>query len=82
MSIKNVLIVEDDSRIAGILLKTIEKMTTTRIPTNSGEFLLCCYRSGNDNKTHLALVLGDASVDLVHHIWADRGLRNHTRWGR
>ena len=28
MSIKNVLIVEDDSRIAGILLKTIEKMTT------------------------------------------------------
>lgn len=39
----------------------IEKATCARIPTESGEFQLCYYRSNVDDKEHLALVHGDVT---------------------
>ena len=39
--------------------RTIEEVTCARIPTDSGEFQLCYYRSDIDDKEHLALVYGD-----------------------
>jgi GTP cyclohydrolase II len=37
----------------------IEKLDCARIPTDLGEFQLCVYKSGQDDKEHLALVKGD-----------------------
>ena len=39
--------------------RTVEQVTSARIPTDSGEFQLCYYRSDIDDKEHLALVYGD-----------------------
>lgn len=41
--------------------QTVEQMTCTRLPTDSGTFQLCYYRNSNDNKEHLALMLGDVA---------------------
>jgi GTP cyclohydrolase II len=40
---------------------TVEQVTCARIPTDSGEFQLCYYRSNLDDKEHLALIHGDIS---------------------
>jgi GTP cyclohydrolase II len=37
----------------------IEQQVCARIPTQEGEFQLCLYTSNQDDKEHLALVLGD-----------------------
>jgi GTP cyclohydrolase II len=37
----------------------VNRMVTARIPTDDGEYQLCLYRSNQDDKEHLALVLGD-----------------------
>ena len=39
--------------------RTVEQVTCARIPTDSGDFQLCYYRSNIDDKEHLALVHGD-----------------------
>ncbi|NKQ36772.1 MAG: GTP cyclohydrolase II [Chloroflexi bacterium] len=39
----------------------VEKITCSRIPTEQGVFQLCYYRNNQDNKEHLALILGDIS---------------------
>lgn len=41
--------------------QTVERMTCTRLPTDSGVFELYYYRNNNDDKEHLALVLGDVA---------------------
>ena len=40
---------------------TIEQLTRTRIPTDAGEFQLCLYHNSQDEKEHLALVMGDVN---------------------
>lgn len=37
--------------------------SSARIPTNRGEFRLCLYESGGDDKQHLAMLLGDLTTD-------------------
>jgi GTP cyclohydrolase II len=37
----------------------VQKLTCARIPTPAGEFQLCYYGNSQDNKEHLALVMGD-----------------------
>lgn len=37
----------------------VKKMTCARIPTEMGEFELCLFTNNQDDKEHLALVLGD-----------------------
>ena len=37
----------------------VERMTCARIPTEFGEFQLCHFRNNQDDKEHLALVIGD-----------------------
>jgi GTP cyclohydrolase II len=46
---------------------TISKTTCARVPTDKGEFQLCIYTSSQDDKEHLALVMGDVSdrVDVL-----------------
>ena len=39
----------------------IERMACSAIPTQWGEFKLCLYRNNQDNKEHLALVMGQAA---------------------
>ena len=39
--------------------KTVERMVTSRMPTEFGEFKLHAYRNVIDNQVHLALVKGD-----------------------
>jgi GTP cyclohydrolase II len=39
----------------------VTRMTTTRIPTEHGDFELCFYSNTLDNKEHLAFVKGDVS---------------------
>ncbi|MDX1416718.1 MAG: GTP cyclohydrolase II RibA, partial [Candidatus Promineifilaceae bacterium] len=39
----------------------IERMASARIPTELGEFQLYHYRNDQDDKEHLALVMGDVS---------------------
>lgn len=41
--------------------KTIERVTSARIPTNFGLFHLSLYRSPADDKEHLALVMGEVA---------------------
>ena len=42
------------------------RMTSTRIPTEHGDFQLCFYSNNLDNKEHLALCMGDlSSVESV-----------------
>ncbi len=38
---------------------TIKQLTCARIPTEFGEFKLCLYSNNQDDKEHLALVMGD-----------------------
>jgi GTP cyclohydrolase II len=38
---------------------TINRVAGARIPTAEGEFQLCLYLNGRDDKEHLALVVGD-----------------------
>ena len=38
---------------------SVERMACARIPTGAGEFQLCHYRNNQDDKEHLALVIGD-----------------------
>jgi GTP cyclohydrolase II len=40
----------------------IERKVTARIPTEWGEFLLMLYANSQDDKEHLALVLGDVTA--------------------
>jgi GTP cyclohydrolase II len=40
---------------------TITQMTCTRIPTAVGEFRLCLYLNNQNDKEHLALVMGDVA---------------------
>ena len=42
-------------------MKTIQQMTCARIPTKEGEFQLCLYQQVDDQKEHLALILGDVA---------------------
>ena len=37
----------------------VTRMVSARIPTEAGEFQLCLYHNSQDDKEHLALVLGD-----------------------
>jgi GTP cyclohydrolase II len=39
----------------------VTRMTTTRIPTEHGDFELCFYTNTLDNKEHLAFFMGDVS---------------------
>ena len=39
----------------------ITRLECARIPTHAGEFQLCLYTNNQDNKEHLALVLGDVA---------------------
>ncbi len=44
----------------------VTRMTSTRIPTEHGEFQLCFYANTLDDKEHLALIMGDvAHADSV-----------------
>jgi 3,4-dihydroxy 2-butanone 4-phosphate synthase/GTP cyclohydrolase II len=38
---------------------SVERLTSTRIPTVDGEFRLCLYANSHDDEDHLALVYGD-----------------------
>lgn len=38
---------------------TVERKVTARIPTEEAEFLLALYHNNQDDKEHLALILGD-----------------------
>jgi GTP cyclohydrolase II len=40
---------------------TISKATCARVPTDKGEFQLCIYTNSQDDKEHLALVMGDVT---------------------
>lgn len=40
---------------------TIQKETCARIPTDAGQFQLCLYASNQDQKEHLALIIGDVT---------------------
>jgi GTP cyclohydrolase II len=40
---------------------TITQMTCARIPTTAGEFRLCLYVNNQNDKEHLALVMGDVA---------------------
>lgn len=40
---------------------TIHKEACARIPTDTGQFQLCLYASNQDQKEHLALIIGDVS---------------------
>lgn len=42
---------------------TVQRMTCARIPTAVGEFQLCLYANNQDDKEHLALVVGDIAID-------------------
>ncbi len=37
---------------------TVQQMTCTRLPTEAGTFQLCLYHNNQDDKEHLALVMG------------------------
>src|SRR5512144_426477 len=37
----------------------IERMACARIPTDLGEYQLCLYANNQDDKEHLAVVIGD-----------------------
>jgi GTP cyclohydrolase II len=39
----------------------LQRLVTTRIPTDSGEFQLYLYKSNRDEKEHMALVMGDVT---------------------
>jgi 3,4-dihydroxy 2-butanone 4-phosphate synthase/GTP cyclohydrolase II len=41
---------------------TVQRMTCARIPTEVGEFQLCLYTNSQDDKEHLALVVGDVPL--------------------
>ncbi len=40
---------------------TVTRMASARIPTTEGEFQLCLYVNGQDDKQHLALVIGNVT---------------------
>lgn len=40
---------------------TIQRKVSARVPTTSGEFQLMLYTNSQDNKEHLALVMGDVT---------------------
>jgi GTP cyclohydrolase II len=42
---------------------TVSRMASARIPTADGEFKLILYANNQDNKQHLALVMGDISAN-------------------
>ena len=42
---------------------TIRRMTATRLPTEAGLFTLYLYHNSQDNKEHMALVLGEPQAD-------------------
>ncbi len=42
---------------------TVQRMTATRLPTNEGVFTLYLYHNNQDDKEHLALVLGEPASD-------------------
>ena len=39
----------------------VQRSVCARIPTQEGEFRLCLYENNQDNKEHLALILGDVA---------------------
>jgi GTP cyclohydrolase II len=42
---------------------TVRRMTATRLPTNEGVFTLYLYHNNQDDKEHLALVMGEPDPD-------------------
>lgn len=42
-----------------MLRKTVTRTSSARIPTEYGEFQLCCYTNSEDAKEHLAFYLGE-----------------------
>ncbi|MCB8950658.1 MAG: GTP cyclohydrolase II [Ardenticatenales bacterium] len=40
---------------------TVQQMTCTRLPTPVGQFQLCLYRTNQDDKEHLALIMGEVA---------------------
>ncbi len=40
---------------------TVRQMTCARIPTDVGQFQLCLYHTNQDDKEHLALLMGDVN---------------------
>ena len=42
---------------------TVQQLTCARVPTEAGEFQLCLYGNSQDEKEHLALVMGEVSPD-------------------
>ena len=49
--------------------KSVERMATSRMPTEFGEFKLHAYRNVIDNQVHLALVKGDLQPGQPTIIW-------------
>lgn len=43
---------------------TVQRMTCARIPTDVGEFQLCLYTNNQDDKEHLALIVGGLPGDM------------------
>ena len=41
------------------VIDKLERKVISRIPTDSGKFKLYLYKNGNDNKEHIALVMGE-----------------------
>ena len=42
-----------------MLQKTVNRMSSARIPTEYGDFQLCCYSNSEDAREHLAFFLGE-----------------------
>lgn len=52
---------------------SVQRLTSTRIPTRDGEFTLCLYENNLDDKDHLALVYGDVeeSKDVLVRVHSE-----------
>jgi len=56
-----------------MLRKTVRRTTSARIPTEYGEFQLCCYTNSEDAKEHLAFYLGeiDQGEDILVRVHSE-----------
>lgn len=52
---------------------TVERMATTRLPTEAGDFTLHLYHNSEDNKEHMALVYGavDGQSDVLARVHSE-----------
>ena len=56
-----------------MLRKTVKRTTSARIPTEYGEFQLCCYSNSEDVREHLAFFLGeiDQGEDILVRVHSE-----------